>query len=105
MNSKPNIPKLWWNRLTGNASEFNMENRAFNYISIISFVLLICSLCFDFFFGFNIMTVITIILIFILSGCYYLSRFKKQYNLGILVYVDIPRKVTPLFLAKLTHHS
>ena len=75
-----------WNRLTGNASEFSMENRAFNYISIISFVLLICSLCFDFFFGFNIMTVITIILIFILSGCYYLSRFKKQYHLGIFVY-------------------
>ena len=86
MNTKPNISKQWWNKLTGDTGEFTMENRAFNYIAIISFVLLICSLFFDCFFGINLMTVITVILVFILSGCYYLSRFKKQYNISIIIY-------------------
>ena len=86
MSAITHTSKQWWTKLTGDAAEFSMENRAFNYVSLISFALLLCSLIIDLFIKQTIMTFVIVILFFILGGCYYLSRYKKNYNAGVIIY-------------------
>jgi len=86
MYSKNKTQKQIWNVLVGPPAEFPMENRAFNYISVVSMVLLACCLAFDLFCHQYIMSFIIIILMATLVFLYYFSRFKKKYRLGIAIY-------------------
>lgn len=74
------------NYLVGDAGEFSMENRAFNYVCLISVPILIYGLLFDFFVSQTIMSYVLIVCLFLLAAVYYFSRFKKLYNTGIIFY-------------------
>lgn len=63
-----------------------MENRAFNFISVLSFFLIICFLVYDGYLGHSVLTVMLVILIPIQLFCYYLSRFKKRYQPALIIY-------------------
>lgn len=76
----------FWNKLTGHPDEFSMENRAFNYVCVVTFVLLLLCIFFDIYICQSIMTVVMSGLIIILAVVYYLSRFKKMYKVGVMLF-------------------
>jgi signal transduction histidine kinase len=75
-----------WQQLTGDRAEFSMENRAFNFISVLSFFLIICYLIYDAYLGQTLLTVMLVLLLPVLGICYYFSRFKKKYEPGLIIY-------------------
>ena len=81
-----NTANSLWIKLTGNPEGFSMENRAFNYVSLITIPLLIYYLTFDLFIGQYFMSCIIIFIFFVNIGLYYLSRYKKRYQLPIIIY-------------------
>lgn len=78
--------KNGWLFLTGDPAEFSMENRAFNYVSLITFPLLFYYFIFDIYIGQVLMSYIIALLVVILGFLYYFSRFRKLYLVPMLVY-------------------
>jgi len=75
------------NRLTGSPDEFTMQNRAFNYVCVISFFILVFSLVFDLWICQSIMSVVLCALLVLLGGIYYFARYKKKYKASIVIFV------------------
>ena len=76
----------WWKKLTGDPATFSMENRAFNYVGVITFPILLYTLVFD-------ICISQVFMAWVLGGLlvaqgilFYYSRFKRKYNTGIIVY-------------------
>lgn len=76
----------WWKRLTGDPATFSMENRAFNYVGVVTFPILLYCLVFD-------ICISQVFMAYVLGGLlvaqgvlYYYSRFKKKYTGGIIFY-------------------
>jgi two-component system, sensor histidine kinase and response regulator len=81
------IDNSTWKKLTGNPEEFSMENRAFNFVCVISFFLLIICLVFDVLIYQTVMSWILVGLSVLLVVMYYFSRYKKQHKLGVSLFV------------------
>lgn len=79
--------KSIWGKLSGSSDEFSIENRAFNYVCVISFILLIVFLFLDAYICLSLMTGVLIGLMVILGIMYYYSRFKKKYKFSIYLYI------------------
>jgi signal transduction histidine kinase len=75
-----------WLKITGHPSDFSMENRAFNYISFISFAILFYCLIFDWYIGQYVMSVAIGIILLELAVLFYFSRIKKLFQIGIILY-------------------
>jgi len=75
-----------WDNLIGDAAEFSMENRAFNYVCISTFPMLATVGVFDLFIAQFLMSGIIVLLLLVLCGVYYFSRYKKNYQGGIVIY-------------------
>lgn len=73
-------------KLTGNPAEFTMENRAFNYVCVISFPLLLLCIFFDVYICVSVMTWAMSAAMVMLAVVYYLSRMKKMYRAGIILF-------------------
>ncbi|HXS36028.1 MAG TPA: hypothetical protein VN721_04970 [Flavipsychrobacter sp.] len=82
------IKKLW-TFLVGHPRNFTMENRAFNSVSIITLLLLIGLMPFNIFIHLYSLTLVIISLIIIQSAFYYYSRFKKKFQISIILYAII----------------
>jgi hypothetical protein len=67
-----------WTQLTGAPEEFPMENRAFNYVCVITFFVLVYYLACDSYIAQYLMCGVILVLIFILCCLYYFSRFRKK---------------------------
>ncbi len=78
--------KKIWDGFIGNTGEFSMENRAFNYVCLISFPLLVFAGIFDYCISEEPITAVIVTLLLILVVLFYLSRYKKIYNPGIFIY-------------------
>ena len=78
--------KLIFEKLTGDRASYTMENRAFNFVSLVSFLVLFYFLVFDIYIGQIIMCLVLLALIVILSFLYYNSLVKRKYRAGIIVY-------------------
>ncbi len=78
-------PGLWL-RLTGSPSEFSVENRAFNYICLITAFILVYYLIFEIYLGQVFIAFFTVLLLPILAVLYYFSRYKKKYHTGIVIF-------------------
>lgn len=76
----------FWNRLTGDPEGFSMENRAFNFVCVVTFFLLIACIISDVYIGQSVMTVVMVTLLVILAAIYYLSRYEKKYKIGVTVF-------------------
>ena len=77
-----------WNKLTGSRSEFSMESRAFNAVSIISFFIILYSLVFDLFIAQWLMCGVLCALMLILVVLYYYSRYKRKSAVCIIIYAS-----------------
>lgn len=75
------------NRLTGSPEEFSMQNRAFNYVCVISFFILVFSLVFDLFICQSVMSVVLSGLLAVLGVMYYFARYKKKYKASVIIFV------------------
>ncbi|PQJ12832.1 two-component sensor histidine kinase [Flavipsychrobacter stenotrophus] len=78
-----------WIRLTGDRAEYSMENRAFNFISVVTFITLIFMFIFDVFIEQWTMCVVIAGLVIVQSFLYYNSLFKKQYKKEIIVFAIV----------------
>ncbi len=78
-----------WNKLTGDPSEFTMENRAFNSVSAITTLMLILALPVNFIIDLPEANIITLVALFIQFYFYYRARFKKKYKTGLIVYASL----------------
>ena len=77
---------MLWNRLTGDPEGFSMENRAFNFVCIVTFFLLLACIFSDVYIGQSIMTNVMVVLVVVLACLYYLSRYKKRYKVGVIIF-------------------
>lgn len=75
-----------WNKLTGDPEKFSMENRAFNFVCVLSFVLLVLCIIFDIYICISVMTWVMSGMLLILVLMYYISRYKKKYRGGVIVF-------------------
>lgn len=73
-------------KLIGNPDSFNIDNRAFNAISILSIALLLVLLPVNIYLRLPYVSISVAITAFILIVLYYFSRFRKQYEYSMLFY-------------------
>ena len=78
-----------WNSLIGKRSEFSVENRAFNAISVITLAILIIILPINTILGLQKVEIVLLILIVLQSIFYYWSRVQKRYVLSMFLYVIV----------------
>lgn len=75
-----------WSKLIGNTDEFSMRNRAYNFVSVIAFFLLIICLLFDIYIGQRFMIVVIVFLLASLVISYYFSRYKKKFKTSVVLF-------------------
>ncbi|MVT11314.1 sensor histidine kinase [Chitinophaga tropicalis] len=78
-----------WEELVGDPAFFTLENRAFNSISVITMILLTILLPFNMWLGLTAVWIIVAVLLALQIFCFYLSRYRKIYNISMLAYVLI----------------
>ncbi|HJT74165.1 MAG TPA: hypothetical protein VJ720_09105, partial [Chitinophaga sp.] len=78
-----------WEELVGDPAFFTLENRAFNSISVITMILLAILLPFNMWLGLTAVWIIVAVLLALQIFCFYLSRYRKIYNISMLAYVLI----------------
>ena len=76
----------FWTKLIGDAEDFSVRNRAYNFVCVITFILLLICLLFDVYISLHIMSLSITFLLLLLATTYYFSRFKKKYKAGILIF-------------------
>jgi two-component system sensor histidine kinase/response regulator len=76
-----------WTSLVGRASEFSVQNRAFNAVSVLTLSILIVILPINTYLGLQKVEQTVLVLIVLQSIFYYLSRFKKQYLISMTMYI------------------
>ncbi len=75
-----------WKVIVGDDDDFSLENRAFNFVCVISFALLLMCLIFNAVIAIYSMTFLLTAMLLMLGGVYYLSRFKKKYKISVIGY-------------------
>lgn len=75
-----------WEKLTGDRVSYSMENRAFNYVGLLSFIVIVYFLLFNLTIGQFVMSAVMVVLFMIQSVLYYYSLVKRQYKKSILIY-------------------
>lgn len=76
----------YWTKLTGDSGNFSIENRAFNAIAVITFIVLLLLLPFNIYLGLQIVSLYMTGLLFGLAFFYYQARIHKRYLMGIRAY-------------------
>lgn len=77
-----------WDRLIGPLGEYSSENRTVNAVGVITLMMLALMLPINFFVNLAGSAVVGTILIAAQSILYYISRFKRQYKLSIIIYAS-----------------
>lgn len=77
--------KNGWTILVGNPEEFTLESLIFHSFSCFVFFALIIETCFNLVVHLHISLIITIIIWGVQLFAYYLSRFKRQLNIAIVI--------------------
>lgn len=75
-----------WRKLIGHPHRLSVENRVFNSVCVITTVMLLLVIIVNFNLHLNRSLYLNIGVLFIQLFVYYISRFKKQYRLGIILY-------------------
>ncbi len=78
--------KKVWELLTGNPSEFELNNRVFNSISVFTLCVLTGFLTSNIILGINPLVALSVFLLIVQGIFYYLSRFYKIYKRSFLIY-------------------
>ncbi|WP_345077042.1 HAMP domain-containing sensor histidine kinase [Nemorincola caseinilytica] len=63
-----------------------MENRAFNFVCVVTFFLLLICISIDIYISQTIMTTVMLLLMLPLGLVYYLSRYRKIYKIGVTMF-------------------
>lgn len=83
---KPNHLSPFWIKLIGDTASFNNEHRAFNAVSILSLTMMSILLPINIYLGLEVVTIATAIVVVLLGIVYFLSRFEKNYKLGMMLF-------------------
>lgn len=75
-----------WRKLIGHPHRLSVENRVFNSVCVITAAMLMLFIAINFNLQLNSSLYINTGVLFIQLYIYYLSRFKKQYKIGIVLY-------------------
>ncbi len=75
-----------WRKLIGHPHKLSVENRVFNSVCVITTIMLLLVIVVNFNLQLNSSLYINTGVLFIQLFIYYISRFKKQYRVGILLY-------------------
>lgn len=75
-----------WTWLVGDAPQFEANIVAFNSVSIVTLIVLLVLLPFNAIIGLQNVTLMMIVVMIVQFVLYYLSRFRKQYIVGVVVY-------------------
>lgn len=78
-----------WEHLVGDPASFSLENRAFNSISVVTMTLLTVLLPFNMWLGLSVVSAIVAVLLTLQIFFFYLSRYRKVYNVSMLAYVIV----------------
>ena len=81
--------KVYWTKLTGDTATYSMENRAFNFISVVTFFTLFFLFIFDVFIQQWNMCLVIAGLIIVQSFLYYNSIYKRKYKKEIIVFAIV----------------
>lgn len=74
--------------LVGHHSEFSLENRIFNSVSVISLIGLVSGLILDLAIDYPTSgIIITILIVVVQSFLYYLARYRKKFNFSRVIYI------------------
>lgn len=76
----------YWTKLVGHPDAFNIDNRAFNGISIISIMVLLLLLPVNLFLRLPYVSLSVLVTAALLLILYYFSRFRRQYEYSMLIY-------------------
>lgn len=75
-----------WTRLIGSPQELTIENRAFNAISVLTFIFLLVIFPINIYLGLYKVSAIVCVLIILLGILYYYSRVHKKYSRSMAVF-------------------
>lgn len=81
-----NVKNSFWTKLVGHPEDFSMQNRAFNFVCLIAFILLSICIVFNIYIRQWFMTNVIAIILPTLYTAYYFARFKKKYKIGIIIF-------------------
>ena len=76
----------FWTKLIGDAEDFSVRNRTFNFVCIITLILLFVCLVFDVYIKLYLMSAALAFLLLLLGTSYYFSRIRKKYKTSILIF-------------------
>ncbi|HWB26737.1 MAG TPA: HAMP domain-containing sensor histidine kinase [Chitinophagaceae bacterium] len=80
---------VYWKNLVGDPTEFSLENRLFNAVSIITLAELILLIPFNFIIGLPYISLMVMVVCIIQAYFYYLSRYKKKFLTASIIYCFI----------------
>ncbi|MES2480011.1 MAG: HAMP domain-containing sensor histidine kinase [Bacteroidota bacterium] len=83
---KPTKLSPFWINLVGDTESFSREHRAFNAVNVLSLIVMSILLPINIYLGLNVVTITTTIVIGLLGIVYFLSRFEKNYKLGMMIF-------------------
>ena len=89
--------KSTWVRLTGNPETHNLEARIFHITCIFTILLFTCSIFFNYLIGLYSISLLLVPSVFAACGLYYLSKFRYQHSLAVLVFCILGNIVFILF--------
>lgn len=75
-----------WNRLVGSHAGFSMENRTLNSVGVLTLMLLFFFLAANIIVGLTKVALVIVALIVLQCFIFYLSRFRKKMQVGIVLY-------------------
>ncbi|WP_175470458.1 sensor histidine kinase [Pedobacter hartonius] len=89
--------KSSWVRLTGNPDTHKLEARIFHITCIFTILLFTCSIFFNYLIGLYSLSLLLIPSVFAACGLYYLSKFRHQHSLAVLVFCILGNIVFIIF--------
>ncbi len=86
-----------WHYFIGDSSNFSLENRAFNAVSILTLLIMVILITSNFFLNYDSLLILCFSIFFLQLFFYYLSRFRKKFSLASWIYVILSYPVMGAF--------
>jgi two-component system sensor histidine kinase/response regulator len=83
-----NINKLWAH-ITGSPAEFPLEYRIFHSLCVIAIIALAYNVPFNYFIGLPYIALLSFVIVFVLVGLYYRSRFLGKVQSTIIIFAGV----------------
>ncbi|NSL87351.1 sensor histidine kinase [Chitinophaga solisilvae] len=86
-NDTPRKLSATFTYLVGQPSDIPLENRIFNSMCLIALIVIIINIPFNYFTGLRVTATLLAVMLLLLSGLYYLSRFRNRFHFSVTIAV------------------